>query len=96
MPFGLAELDGRLGGGGLRSGALHEATEQTCSLADDATTTLFLVGVAGREALRVSGLVLWPQPGMVTSRRSATAAMSRWPGLYWTARSRDRRRACCS
>ena len=59
MPFGLAELDGRLGGGGLRGGALHEATAQSCSLADDAATTLFLAGVAGREALRVGGPVLW-------------------------------------
>jgi protein ImuA len=59
MPFGLAELDGRLGGGGLRGGALHEATAQSCSLADDAATTLFLAGVAGREALCVGGPVLW-------------------------------------
>jgi protein ImuA len=59
MPFGLSELDGRLGGGGLRGGALHEATAQSCSLADDAATTLFLAGVAGREALRVGGPVLW-------------------------------------
>ena len=59
MPFGLSVLDGRLGGGGLRGGALHEATAQTCSLADDAATTLFLAGVAGREALRVGGPVLW-------------------------------------
>lgn len=59
MPFGVSELDGRLGGGGLRGGALHEATAQSCSLADDAATTLFLAGVAGREALRVGGPVLW-------------------------------------
>ena len=59
MPFGVSELDGRLGGGGLRGGALHEATAQSCSLADDAATTLFLAGVAGREALRTGGPVLW-------------------------------------
>ena len=59
MPFGLPELDNRLGGGGLRGGALHEATAQSCSLADDAATTLFLAGLAGREALRVGGPVLW-------------------------------------
>ena len=59
MPFGLPELDSRLSGGGLRGGALHEATAQSCSLADDAATTLFLAGLAGREAARVGGPVLW-------------------------------------
>lgn len=59
MPFGLSELDVRLSGGGLRGGALHEAAAQTCSLADDAAATLFLAGMAGREALRVGGPVLW-------------------------------------
>lgn len=69
MPFGLPELDNRLGGGGLRGGALHEATAQSCSLADDAATTLFLAGVAGREALRVGGPVLWQKA------RSASASV---------------------
>ena len=32
MPFGMAAIDGRLGAGGLRAGALHEATARSASL----------------------------------------------------------------
>ena len=59
MPFELAELDARLSGGGLRGGALHEATPHSCSWADDAAATLFLAGVAARAAVRSGGPVLW-------------------------------------
>lgn len=59
MPFGVPELDQRLASGGLRAGALHEATAQTCSLVDDAATTLFLCGIAAREAASSNGPVLW-------------------------------------
>jgi len=59
MPFGIEAIDGRLGAGGLRAGALHEATARTGSLADDAATTLFLAGIAAREAAGTSGPVLW-------------------------------------
>ncbi|GEM71073.1 MULTISPECIES: ImuA family protein [Bacteria] len=59
MPFGIAALDARLGGGGLRAGALHEATPRSPSLADDAAATLFLAGIAAREAIATGGLVLW-------------------------------------
>ena len=59
MPFGIKAIDCRLGAGGLRAGALHEATARSTSLADDAAATLFLAGIAAREAMEASGLVLW-------------------------------------
>ena len=49
LPFGIAELDRHIGGG-LRAGALHEATPASCALVDDAAATLFLAGIAAREA----------------------------------------------
>ena len=59
MPFGAEALDARLASGGLRAGALHEATALTCSLVDDAAATLFLAGIAAREARLASAPVLW-------------------------------------
>jgi len=59
LPFGIDEIDSRLGAGGLRAGALHEATAQSGALVDDAATTLFLAGIAAREATNAGGLVLW-------------------------------------
>lgn len=59
MPFGVSELDLKLGGGGLRGGALHEVAAQGCSLVDEAAATLFLAGIAAREARACQGLVLW-------------------------------------
>ncbi len=59
MPFGLPALDDRLGAGGLRAGALHEATAKSTALADDAATTLFLASIAAREAAATGGPVLW-------------------------------------
>ncbi len=59
LPFGVTEIDRRLAAGGLRAGALHEATARSGSLVDDAATTLFLAGIAAREAANVSGPVLW-------------------------------------
>lgn len=59
MPFGVKAIDDRLGAGGLRAGALHEATARSASLADDAAATLFLAGIAAREAMEAGGLVLW-------------------------------------
>ena len=38
IPFGLSELDGRLPGGGIATGALHEITGSP-DLADDASAT---------------------------------------------------------
>jgi protein ImuA len=59
LPFGVPDLDDRLNGGGLRTGALHEAAARSCSLVDEAAATLFLAGIAAREALRAGGPVLW-------------------------------------
>lgn len=59
MPFGIDALDDHLGCGGLRAGALHEATALTCSLVDDAAATLFLAGIAAREACAAAASVLW-------------------------------------
>jgi protein ImuA len=59
LPFGLDAIDRRLAGGGLRAGGLHEAAGRSCSLVDDAAATLFLAGIAAREAAHVGGPVLW-------------------------------------
>ena len=59
MPFELEALDSRLAGHGLRAGALHEFAARTCSLVDDAAATLFLAGIAAREARHIGGPVLW-------------------------------------
>jgi len=59
LPFGVAAIDGRLGAGGLRAGALHEATARSASLVDDAATTLFVAGIAALEAANAGGPVLW-------------------------------------
>ncbi len=59
LPFGIEEVDGRLGAGGMRAGALHEATAATGALVDDAAATLFLAGIAAREAANAGGPVLW-------------------------------------
>jgi protein ImuA len=59
LPFGLALLDSRLAGEGLRAGALHEATAATPALVDDAAATLFLAGIAAREARRSGAPILW-------------------------------------
>ncbi|MCW2338292.1 protein ImuA [Sphingobium sp. B2D3A] len=59
IPFGLSAVDGRLAGGGLRAGALHEVAARSCSLVDDAAATLFLAGIAAREARHLGAPVLW-------------------------------------
>lgn len=63
LPFGIAELDGRLADGGLRLDALHEVAggvaDGTPSLADDACATLFVAGIAAR----AWGPVLWAVKG---------------------------------
>lgn len=59
IAFGVDALDSRIGGGGLRAGALHEVAARTCALVDDAAATLFLAGIAAREAKDGNGLVLW-------------------------------------
>jgi len=59
MPFGIPALDDRLASRGLRAGALHEVAAQSCSMVDDAAATLFLAGIAAREAAHTGGPVLW-------------------------------------
>ena len=58
LPFGVAAIDSRLGAGGLRAGALHEATARSASLVDDAAATLFLAGIAARQAAGSAAPVL--------------------------------------
>jgi protein ImuA len=59
IPFGIEALDRRLGGKGLRAGALHEVCPTNCSLADDAAATAFIAGIAAREATSTGAPVLW-------------------------------------
>ncbi|MET3726032.1 ImuA family protein [Sphingomonas trueperi] len=59
LPFGVDAIDSRLGAGGLRAGALHEASARSVAMVDDAATTLFLASIAAREAAEANGPVLW-------------------------------------
>ena len=86
LPFGVAEIDGRIGAGGLRAGALHEATARSGSLVDDAATTLFLAGMAAREAATTGGPVLWAAcradlyaPGLAQAGLSASSVIYAQP-----------------
>lgn len=54
LPFGVPEIDERLPGGGLASGALHEVSGSP-ELADDASATIFLAGILARS----DGPVIW-------------------------------------
>jgi protein ImuA len=55
LPFGIAAIDAALPGGGVATGALHEATGAAPTLADEACATVFLAGIAAR----LTGPVLW-------------------------------------
>jgi protein ImuA len=55
LPFGIAELDARLPGGGLALGALHEIAGGGNGAIDGAAAALFAGGVAAR----TRGKVLW-------------------------------------
>jgi protein ImuA len=81
VPFGIAEVDGRLAGGGLEA-ALHEAAAAGPSPHDEAAATLFLAAAAARFALArgKSAQVLW-----ALSRRDLFA-----PGLAQAGLSPDR------
>ena len=64
LPFGIAAVDGRLAGGGLRLPLLHECAaagvdRNEGNWGDDAAATLFLAGIAARS----SGQVLWVMRG---------------------------------
>src|SRR5688572_1866510 len=60
LPFGIAQVDERLAGGGLATG-LHEACSATFSPHDEAAATLFLAAIAARFSRRGTGRsqVLW-------------------------------------
>lgn len=55
LPFGIAEVDSRLPGGGLARGALHEVAGGGNGAVDGAAAALFAAGVAAR----TSGKILW-------------------------------------
>ena len=55
LPFGIAELDSRLPGGGLARGALHEVAGGGNGAIDGAAAALFSAGIAAR----TRGKVLW-------------------------------------
>jgi protein ImuA len=55
LPFGIAELDSRLPGGGLAKGALHEVAGGGNGAIDGAAAALFSAGIAAR----AKGKVLW-------------------------------------
>ncbi len=55
LPFGIAEIDGRLADKGLRIDALHEVSAAHPNWGDDAAAMLFTAGIAARQG----GQVLW-------------------------------------
>jgi protein ImuA len=55
LPFGIAEVDVRLPGGGVARGALHEVTEGGSAAEFSGSATLFTAGIAAR----LKGPVLW-------------------------------------
>jgi protein ImuA len=55
LPFGIAEVDSRLPGGGLALGALHEVAGGGNDAVNSAAATLFTAGIAAR----TRGKVLW-------------------------------------
>ena len=55
LPFGVAEIDARLPGGGLTLGALHEIAGGGDDAIDGASAALFAAGIAAR----AEGPVLW-------------------------------------
>jgi protein ImuA len=55
LPFGVAEIDGRLPGGGLASGVLHEVAGGGMGAIDGAAAALFAAGILARAV----GPILW-------------------------------------
>ncbi|MDW5312964.1 ImuA family protein [Rhizobium sp. PL01] len=55
LPFGIAEIDDRLPGGGLAYGALHEFAGGGAGTVDGAAAALFVAGVAAR----TKGKIVW-------------------------------------
>lgn len=46
------KLDRRLANGGVHAGVLHDVSAKSCLVIDDAAATLFIAGIAAREAKR--------------------------------------------
>ena len=60
LATGVAEMDGRLGHGGIATDAVHEVAAVSPSLSDDAAATLFVAGLAARlTRTREGGQALW-------------------------------------
>jgi protein ImuA len=59
LPFGIDELDARLGAGGIDGAGLHEIAAASPTLGDDAAATLFIVGIAARFAAASGATVAW-------------------------------------
>lgn len=57
LPFGIAEVDTRLPGGGSALGALHEIAGGGNGAIDGAAAALFAAGIAAR----TKGKILWVQ-----------------------------------
>jgi hypothetical protein len=55
LPFGVAEIDNRLPGGGLAYGALHEFAGGGSGTVDDAAAALLVAGIAAR----TKGKIVW-------------------------------------
>ena len=65
LPFGIADVDARIAGGGLAAAALHDVAAASAELADDAAATLFLAALAGarcRTGETAGRTVLWALP----------------------------------
>ena len=59
LPFGLAPIDWRLPGGGLRLGAVHEITPAQAALAHAPACTLFAAGIRARTRLTQMPRQIW-------------------------------------
>ncbi len=73
LPFGITEIDGKLPGGGLALGALHEVAGGGNGAVDGAAAALFAAGIAAR----TKGKVLW-----VVTRRDLFAPALAQAGLH--------------
>lgn len=58
LPFGVSAIDGRIPGGGIATGALHEVAG-SAELADDAAATVFIAGILARTVGSVFWVMRW-------------------------------------
>jgi protein ImuA len=59
LPFGIDDIDCRLGAGGIDGAGLHEVAAASTTLGDDAAATLFVAGLAARFAALPAANVAW-------------------------------------